>query len=40
MGLQGMDWTHMTQDKDKCWCLVNMVMNHQVPLNAGNFLSS
>jgi hypothetical protein len=35
-----MAWTHMAQDKDKCWSLVTMVMNCQVPLNAGNFWTS
>jgi hypothetical protein len=24
------DWTHLAQNKDRCWALVNMVMNLQV----------
>jgi hypothetical protein len=29
-GLEGVDWIHLTQDKDRWRALVNMVMNLQV----------
>jgi hypothetical protein len=32
----GMDWIHLAQDRDWWQALVNMVMNFQVPCNAGN----
>jgi hypothetical protein len=38
--LDGMDWIDMAQDRDQWRALVNTVMNHRVPQNAGNFLSS
>jgi hypothetical protein len=38
IGWGGMDWTDPAQDRDRV--LVNTVMNHQVPLDAGKFLSS
>jgi hypothetical protein len=29
---EGMDWTDLAQDRDKCWALVKVVMNLlQVP---------
>jgi hypothetical protein len=28
---QGVDWTHLAQDRDQWWAPVNMVMNLQVP---------
>jgi hypothetical protein len=34
------DWIHLTQDRDRWRTLVNTVMSLQVPLNAGNFLTS
>jgi hypothetical protein len=34
-----MDWIDLAQDRDQCRALVNMVMNLQVPENAGKFLS-
>jgi len=40
VGCRGMDWIMLVQDKDRWWALVNMVMNLQVPQNAGNFLTS
>jgi hypothetical protein len=40
IGWGGMDWSHLAQDKDRWWALVNMVMNLRVPQNAGKFLSS
>jgi len=27
----GMDWTKLAEDRDRCWALVNAVMNLQVP---------
>jgi hypothetical protein len=31
IGREGVDWIHLAQDRDKCWALVNMVMNLRVP---------
>jgi hypothetical protein len=31
IGLQGVDWIHLAQDRDQWWSLVNTVMNLQVP---------
>jgi hypothetical protein len=30
-GLQGLDTIHVTQDRDKRWAVVKMVMNFRVP---------
>jgi hypothetical protein len=35
-----MDWIVLAQDRDRWLVLENAVMNFQVPLNAGNFLTS
>jgi hypothetical protein len=39
IGWDGMDWIDPAQDRDQWRALVNTVMNLQVPLNAGKFLS-
>jgi hypothetical protein len=40
VGCEGMGWIDVAQDRGKWRALVNAVMNHRVPLNAGNFLTS
>jgi len=35
-----MDWNELAQDRERWRSLVNAVMNIQVPLNAGNFLTT
>jgi hypothetical protein len=32
------DWIQVVQDRDKWQVLVNTLMNHQFPLNAGDLL--
>jgi hypothetical protein len=39
IGWDGMDWIDLVQDRDQWRVLVNAVMNHWVPQNAGKFLS-
>jgi hypothetical protein len=31
IGFGDVDWIHLAQDRDRCWALVNMVMNLRVP---------
>jgi hypothetical protein len=31
MGLEGMDWVDLAQDKNKWWAVVNAVMSFLVP---------
>jgi hypothetical protein len=31
VGFGGMDWIKLAQDRDRCWALVNAVMNLWVP---------
>jgi hypothetical protein len=38
--MEGVDWMLLTEDRDKWWALVNVVMNLQVLSKAGNFLTS
>jgi hypothetical protein len=35
-----MDWLDLDQDRGRWQALVNAVMHLQVPLNAGNYLTS
>jgi len=37
---EGVDWIDLSQDRNMWQALVDMVMNLQVPQNAGNFLTS
>jgi hypothetical protein len=39
VGLEGMDWIKLAQDRDSCQALVNPIMNLRVPQNAGDFLT-
>jgi len=34
------EWNHMTQDRDQCQALVNMVRGLRVPYKVGSFLIS
>jgi hypothetical protein len=37
---EGVDWTHLVQDGDRCRTLVNIVINLRVSQNARKFLTS
>jgi hypothetical protein len=36
----GINWIHLSKDRDKCVAIVNEVMKFRVPLNSGNSLTS
>jgi hypothetical protein len=36
----GREWTDLAQDRDRCWALVNGVINIRVPKNKRNFLTN
>jgi len=40
VGCGYMDWIGLAQDRDRWRTLVSALMNHRVPCNAGNFLTS
>jgi hypothetical protein len=40
VGCGGMDWIELVEYRDRWQALANVVINLQVPLNAGNFLTS
>jgi len=40
VGCRGMDWIDLAQDRDMWQALVNVVINLQVPYDAGNFLTN
>jgi hypothetical protein len=40
VGCGDMDWIVLAQDRDRWRALVNAVMNLQIALNAGKFLTS
>ena len=37
--MEGMDWIDLTQDRDRWQALVNAVVNHWFPYNAGHLTS-
>jgi hypothetical protein len=40
VGMEGMNWIALAQDRYSRWAVVNAVMNVWVPLNARNFMAS
>ena len=40
VGWRGMEWTAVTQHRDRWQVLLTIVMNLRVPQNAGNFLTA
>jgi hypothetical protein len=40
IGLKGVNWIHVSQDRDRWRALLDTVMNLRVPYKAGNFLTS
>jgi hypothetical protein len=39
VGMRGIDWIDLAQDRDRWRAVVNTVMNLEVPRNAGNLSS-
>jgi hypothetical protein len=37
IGFQGADWFHMAWDRVKWPAVLNAIINHRVPYNAGSF---
>jgi hypothetical protein len=40
IGCEGVKWTHLARDRNQWKCLINTVMNLQVPQNVGNFFTT
>ena len=40
VGFGCFEWMNLAQDRDRWRAVVNVVMSHRVPQNAGNFLSN
>jgi hypothetical protein len=40
IGCGGMDWVHLSHDREQWRSLVNTVINFRIPQNFGKFLSS
>lgn len=40
MGRESIDWIRLSQNSDKWWGFVNMVMSRLVTRNPGNFLTA
>jgi hypothetical protein len=40
VGYRNMDWIDVSEDRDRWWAPLNVVMNIRVPLIAGNLLPS
>jgi len=40
VGIGGIDWIDLAQDRGRWRALVNAVMNLRVPQNVGNFMTS
>jgi hypothetical protein len=38
-GWDSVGWIDLAQDRDKYWIVLNMVMNLQIPQNAGHVLT-
>ena len=40
IGCQGVEWSHLAQDRDKRWSFVNKTICLHVPYNAEHFITS
>ena len=40
IGWEGFDWIDLAVDRDKCWAVVNTVMNLRAAYSWGNFFTS